>query len=291
MIVHRLPQRLGKCPHCRKPLTRLLGQRPGEECLDAAGYLRIRVPLAQRRHRIADVRPHGLHRSIRQERRLARKHLVKHDSQRIEVAGRHHHVAESLLGTQVLRRTNDHPGASHVVYGSITHELGDAEIKDLQLFAPLFHRHEEVVRLEIPVEDVVFVGLFKGTACLEQQTRGADMFYGSFVPDDVGERPALEQLHRVVQKAVAGDPEVVQCYRVAAVERRNGPGFVEKPLDRTFVLYDFPAQHLQRNDPLDEVLFGLVNHPHAAPSDALHHCVALVENLTRQVLVHGRNQK
>ena len=236
------------------------------------------------------MRPHGLHWRVVDKRGFASQHLVEDDGQGVKVARRHHGIAKRLFRAQVLRGTDNHASTGHSVHGSVAHEFGDAEVEDLQFLPAFLHRHEQVVGLDVPVEDVVLVSFLQRTAGLQEQMSGPYMVHGGLISDDAGQGPALQQFHGVIQQPVPGDAEVVQGHRVPAVQRSNGPGLVEEPLDRTFVLDYVLAQNLQGDDPLDEVLLGLVDHPHTAPSDPLQNRIPLVQYLAREVLVRGRNQ-
>lgn len=74
------------------------------------------------------------------------------------------------------------------------------------------------------------------------------------------------------------------------VQGGNSTGFVEEPLHCTLVLDDLSAEHFERHDALDQVLFGSVDDPHPALADSFQDCVPIIQDLADQILVHGGDE-
>ena len=188
MILDGLPQRISESNGCRESLAWLLLQGSGQESLDAAGHLSLRVLAAQRRHGIPNVRPHGLHGRLILERRNSGQHLVKHDGQRVQVAGRDYRITQGLLRAQVLRSTNDHPGQGQRLHRRIPHELRNPEIHHLDHFTLVTHHYEQVVRLEIPVQDAKTMGLLERVTHVQHKLSRPGNVQRSLLPDEPRQR-------------------------------------------------------------------------------------------------------
>ena len=273
-----------------EPPLGVLLQGLDQKDLDAHGNLHLWVRLGEPRHRVVDVRQHGLHGRRPHEGGRAGQHFIEHDSQGVQVAGRPHRVAQRLLGTQVLRRADDHAGTGHRLYGFVVHQFGDAEVEYSDLFLVVLLDDEQVVRLQVSVQDTLVVRFLERLTCLQHQPRRPVGIERPFLLNEPGDGVSFEQFHGVVDQSFPGHSEVVQGNGVAATQFGDGRGLREEALDQAIVLHHFPAQHLERNTSLDEVLLRLVDHPHPTSTDLPQHVVAIFQHLANEVPLHGGNE-
>ncbi len=285
-------QRRGQCSsellHIREPLIRLLHEPLLEKCIDAGRHHHVRIHGPHRHRHIVKVFHKDPHRRRLLERRHASQHLVKHDAQSVKIAGGNRGLTQRLLRTQIGRSAANHPRLGHRVDGGVAHELGDAEIQHRDVLTALSHGDKQIVRLQIPVEDLLVVSFLQRFERLKNEAGCTNRFHWALLLDQIGQRPALEQLHGVIEQAVIGDAEIVECDCVRRREGRDSLGFGEEPGDGGLVLDQFPLQHLQRDFAADHNLLGHIYHAHAAFAQLGQNLVTFVQFLAHQVLLfHG----
>ncbi len=83
----------------------------------------------------------------------------------------------------------------------------------------------DVRRLDVAVDQVSLMGLGQRMTDLPQQMHGARRRDGPEPLHQHIEIQPFEKLHHIVERAVRGDPEVIEFNGVIRVERRGGPGF------------------------------------------------------------------
>ncbi|MDI2023694.1 hypothetical protein PJL18_04242 [Paenarthrobacter nicotinovorans] len=94
----------------------------------------------------------------------------EHQAQRVDVAFWRQVQALRLLRAEVLRRANSESGRGEAV---IVHHQGDPKVRQLhRLSQPVVVGHQDVGRLDVTVDDAVFVDLGQGSGDPDPDPRG-----------------------------------------------------------------------------------------------------------------------
>ena len=275
--------RFGQDIRSRRPARRILAQTPHGDTGDRGWDFHPPSLPGKGRRVLEHVTHQGLHSRVRLERRHTGEHLVEHDSQRVEVHTMVDFRTFRLLRTQVDRRATDHPALRH---GRIRRrELGDAEIEHLDdLSCMAIGHHEKVIRFDVPVPDLVDMGLRQGAT-------GLDHELGSLFPRNCSipvqacrQRFPGQQFHGEVHLPVRSDAEIKNGYRVGALQAGCGLRLLEKTFDVSRLLGDFLAQNFESHLPVQVLLLRPVHVAHPALADKLHDLVAIVERSAGQVV-------
>jgi hypothetical protein len=86
------------------------------------------------------------------------------------------------------------------------------------------------------------------------------------VADHPVEPTSFDPLHRIVAEA-ADLADVEDRHDVRVVQTRGGAGLVQEPATAGRVGRGVPAQHLERDRPVEAHVYGLVHHAHAAAAE------------------------
>ena len=145
------PQLLGR------PVTvvRVLGHRLHDDGVERRGDGRIGHPGQD--GLVAHVLRGDRHRRVAGERRLADRHLVEHDAERVDVAPGVDPLALGLLGREVGGRAHDGAGLGQALLG--VDGPGDPEVGDLDLAVG---GDQHVARLHVAVDHAMAVGEGEG---------------------------------------------------------------------------------------------------------------------------------
>ena len=117
------------------------------------------------------------------------EHLVGEDADRVEVGGRADVRRERLLGRHVGGRPHRRPRDGQRVAGTLLHDLGEPEVRDLD--APA-RGHHEVLGLQVPVDDPAGVRVGEARQDALEDARGLEQRETGEPPS---QRPAVEVLH------------------------------------------------------------------------------------------------
>ena len=225
------------------------------------------------------------------ERQPSGHHLVEDAAERVDVAARTDlGEAEALLGRHVAG------GAEHQsVLGhrrDVAREpfdLGEPEVEHLdgdavRPVAPALE--EDVLRLEVPVDDA---GLVRGGERIgdPRAEPGREIDRHRVSRHALRQRPALEELHHQVGRAVGRDAEVehVGHARVRDLHRGHRLGLEAAP--HLLVAQDVGARQLDRDLSLDAHVAAQVDDPHAARRQHAHHGVRAEEGADARVALEG----
>ena len=137
---------------------------------------------------------------------LPHEHLVRHAAERKDVTPSGDFVlARGLLGTQVLRDAHRHADLTHA-YGTRLRDCErDAPVGDEHSFIV---REDDAVRLQVPVREVAVVRVLQRFGDGARDLDGLGDFEPTFSLEAIGERLAIDDRRRVVQRRV-GRAEVV----------------------------------------------------------------------------------
>jgi hypothetical protein len=200
--------------------------------------------------------------------RLLGRHIRNRADRRADLTG------ELLRGLQVVRTTLGQP----------RRQLGETEVEDLDVAAV---GQKDVGRLDIAVQDAIDVRVLQRirdlSAEVEQQGERQR------VSRQLGvERLALEQLHGQEELSILL-VKTVDGADIGVVQARGGACLATKALRRLAVLGVGVRQHLQRDQPSQPSVLGLVDNAHPAGAQliedlVLAECLAdLQRHLTRDL--------
>ncbi len=199
----------------------------------------------------AAVKPPG-------ERLPQRQQLVHDGADRKDVAAVVDDLSRDLLRGHVVERANQHPGHGHPGLG----DPGDAEIEDLY---PAFFLDHDVGRLHVAVDDRHLVREAEAVAQLVEHLQLAGHWRLLLAADDLGERLAVDVLHRDERLSVLF-ADVEDRDDVGVSQAGDGSGFASEALAK--LLHVFPEQ-LDRNLALEDRVPREIQRAHAALSDAV----------------------
>ena len=157
------------------------------------------------------------------ERRTAGKHLEQDRAGREEVAARVDGLAGDLLGRHVPRRAHQRCPCASVpsAVAERSSELRPREAEVEQLHA--VRGQEDVRRLEVAMDDAARVQRGEARRGCRGRSATASERAQRAASQPLGERFALEQLHRDEQPAVVL-ADLVDLADVRMVDARRGPG-------------------------------------------------------------------
>ncbi len=155
---------------------------------------------------------------------------------------------KNLFARHVRRASDDHPRPSALEVSRRRRRLGElrhAEIEDLHERPAVACRHEEVVRLEVPVDDARPVRRGDALGGLRHQIGRAGHGQRPFALEDLPERLALEHLHDQIRLARRQRARVERLDQVRAAGATGGRRLVQKAADDVRVLHDVRVQQLE----------------------------------------------
>ena len=190
------------------------------------------------------------------------QHFIEHHAQRIQIALRVRVLAAGLLGRDIVygaeRRLRVRNRARRRV-----HQPRDAEIRHLHDALLI---DEDVLGLNIPVNNVVFMGMVERRQNLQRVAHRLRRREPPFPADDVLERGAVNVLHDDIAH-IAVDAHAVHLHDVLMRHLRGGNRLVVEPAHKFPVCLKFGAQNLQRHLAFFDFIPRAVYHGHAAGSD------------------------
>jgi len=161
---------------------------------------------------------HQRDRGLPVEHLLAGQHPIGDAAGGVDVGAVVDLAAERLLRRDEGRGSLDdapHRQRHDGVAAVSARRLDDAEVEDLDEIVVLAVAAEkDVRRLDVAMDQAARLGLRERVADLPQDVHHPFRRERSAAPDERLQVEPLEQLHHVVERAVAGDAEVEQVHRV-----------------------------------------------------------------------------
>ncbi len=154
----------------------------------------------------------------------------------------------------------------------------DAEIRHLHGSVSV---DKDVLRLDVAVNDVVFVGMVERRQNLQRVAHRLRRRDAPFLADDVLERRAVDVLHDDIAH-VAVDAHAVHLHDVLMRHFRGGNRLVIEPAHKFPVRLKFGAQNLQRHLAFFDFIPRAVYHRHAAGSNDAQNAIPAGDDL-----IHG----
>ena len=234
------------------------------------GVRQIRIdPYRRGRDRGQDLVEHDAGRRP-PERLVPGRHLVQHDAEREEIRAGVELLAPHLLGRHVGHRADRPPRAGQLMgrlYGGhsglelrlLLRQLREPEIQDLRVAT---RSDEDVRRLDVAMDDPRTVRRVEGVGDLDRQA--PDSLERHRLPADlVLEGLPFQELHDE-ERAPVRLAEIVDRTNVRVVERRGRTRLTLEPLERFLTAGELLGQELERDNPPEALVLGLVDEAHAA---------------------------
>ena len=205
------------------------------------------------------------------ERQLAGGQFVENNPQTEQIGALVERLAQGLLGTHIPAAF---PGwcppesaASRPSFPArrpIRREpFGQSEIQDLDLASFI---QADVGRLDITVHDPAGMSGVQRVGHLGGQIDDLRNLEPSFFQDRI-QRPAFDEFHGDKRQPVFRLAHVVHNADVRMIERRGGPGFLQKSLPSLGVRGQFRRQELDRRFAFEPSVLGQKDLSHAAGTE------------------------
>ena len=265
-------QGLGHVHRRGGPLGGILGQHPFQQCGQLLVYVGGQFPDC--RCRRLHVGRHLVERPAEGralERRAAGKQLEERAAEAVDVCPIVRAAAVGgLFGGHVVGRAHGLAGPGHFVAAAVLAvEAGKPQVEDLDL-AP--RREHEVGGLDVAVDQVVLVDVLKTHGNLPGEFAGVRHAEPAGMRDQPRQVQPLDILHDQHRAAVdfAG---VVGADDLRVVQPADGLHLAFEACDGPLVLDVALGQHLDRDNPVELGVQGLVDGAHAAVPELLEELV------------------
>jgi hypothetical protein len=140
-------------------------------------------------------------------------------------------------------------------------QLGDPEVGDLH---PALAVEQDVLGLDIPMHHALVVGELQGLA--DARDDGQSLFRPHLpVPHQGPQTHPVHVLHQEIEMAV-GLPEIVDRHDGRMCQPGESLGLPGESLRELRLPFPARGEHLERDQPAQPGLPGLVHHPHPAPA-------------------------
>jgi hypothetical protein len=165
-----------------------------------------------------------------------------------------------LFGRHVVRGADDRAVFGECGAGRVgVDEFGDSEVSDFHAASLI---EQDVFGFDVAVNDALFMGE------LERLADGRDDREGSFgcqtpLAQQLTEGGSVDVFHEQEEHAV-GFAEIVHRNDIGMVQPGQGLGLALEPLGETRIRTFFRQEDLERHDPVQCGLPGLVDYAHAA---------------------------
>lgn len=194
--------------------------------------------------------------------------MVERSPQAVDIGPNvHAQAVHDDLGRHVIRRSHH---ALVVLAGQlITFSLEESRQPQIQHLDHALAIHEEVVRLDIPVDQPDFlVGVLQAERGLANVVGGGEDIEPTLARDELLKvRPVDEFHHQEMQVLILVD--VIGMDNIRVIQRRHGPRLAVEALEGRRVLGHRGGQDLNRHAPAHQPMLAQVHQPHAAGAEAV----------------------
>ncbi len=285
------PDRAIELVHVGPPLVAILLERAQANGFHVRRDLQVGTPLARRNDRLQQVLGQDAHEAVGVERNHAGQHVVHDAAHRVDVHAVIGRLPLRLLGRHVLGRSEDHPGLRQpravVVVGA--DDLRDPEVQHLhEVRAPLALNQEDVLRLHVAVDDPLPVRGAQPLGDLHEDAARAAPRQRALGPQGAPQVLPLQELHRDVDQAVAGLPEVRDVDDVLVADARGALRLLQEARDQLGTAAQIGEEDLQRDALADDRMLGLVHRAHAPLAHLADDPVAIGDDRPDQRIFRGR---
>lgn len=243
-----------------EPFRRVLGEQPVDDVRQRARVLRLLQLLGHHRGQRRDrgtlvVRRHALDRRVQQS------------AERPQVGRGARLVPAGPFRGDVGGRADEHAGRGD---RRVALDLGDAEVGEHD---PLgVGLHQDVRRLHVTVQDALAVRRTQHVEDGQPDLRGPPRLQQAVLPDELGERLALDEFHHDPRPVVLLD-HVEDRHRAVVADPRDRLGLAQRPRDQPalLVLVDVrrEPQLLDGDRPAQRFVLGPPHRAHATTAEHL----------------------
>ena len=234
------------------------------DLLHTAGKVRDQFP--GRGKGILDMLKGNSHGGLPVKGHAARQHLIQSDAQRIDIALFVTVAAPCLLRRSIVDRPHD-IGCDRVAGGG----LGDAEVRHLDL---ALLGNNDILRFDIPVDDVVAVGCRQSHRDLDGDRHGLARYKPFFFLNIALERDPVDQLHDDVVGAFFL-AHIIDIDNIRVHQTGSRLCFHAEFGYKRRVLGKLLFEHLDSHHAVEPVVLCLIYIGHAAGTDLFQHLVAV----------------
>ena len=184
------------------------------------------------------------------------QHFVKNTSHRIQVDTSRQSLPANLLWSHVLDRSHGTPRSRQAI---CCYDRSQTKITELQLAR---FGDQEIARLDITMDDAVFVGVLQGFTDLQAEVD--DSFPGQFPfpTEKIGEGSPFDQFHRIESfRAFASSSEAPNDVRMVKLLQDIEFPFKSRQQDR--VSGDVRWQQFDGNNPIIPRVSSTIHDSHA----------------------------
>ena len=240
----------------REPVHRVLREGTQDHSVEGAGDRGVQ--LARRPRALGDLLEGHRDRGVGIERHPSRERLVEHHADRVDVRPGRDRQPLSLLGRQVLRRSEHRPGLGDLRGAG----AGDPEVG--HPCSPL-RVDQNVLRLQVAVDDAVLVRVLHARQHLADDLDC--LGHRETALDQVLERRPLHVLHRDEVGPVEC-PTVEHPDHVRVLQPGGARSLAAEALDELLVLCEPRVQELERDTPVEQRILGAPDVRHPARAEA-----------------------
>ena len=230
----------------------------------------VRIDLPGRQGDGAQVLDGNGHGAVPLKGQAAGEHLIEHHACGVDVAPCVDAVSPGLFRGDVVDRAQCLLGQG---LGGVL-QTGDAEVGHLHAAVP---QHHHVLGLDIPVDDAAAVCVGEAPHDLGDEVQRLPPVQLAPLLHILLEGDAVDQLHDDVLH-IAAPGHVVHRHDVGVGELGDSLGLRVEPAAEVLVLGQVALEDLDRNQAVEPVAFGLVDHRHAPGADALQDLIAVVQH-------------
>ena len=143
------------------------------------------------------------------KRHAARQQFIKHNPQRVDIAGRLHRLTFGLFGRHILRRSYQ----LILRHSDRRCQTRDAEINN---FDRAIRLDQDILRLDIAMNDLGGVRKAQGVADLRHERHNLSFQQGASA-QALAQRHAVDKIHHQIELAIAAAVETVNRDNVGMV--------------------------------------------------------------------------
>src|SRR5271157_707354 len=182
------------------------------------------------------------------EHRMAGHHLPEGDTKGVQIRTDVNAHSRGLLGARKLRRSSkDSRRRNCRVRNGFAYPLGQPKVDNLYCYAvPVLQTHHNVSRLNIPVDELLFVYCSKPASDLGGNFQRQLYLQPAGTFDQVLKRFSLHKLHRV-EVTLAGSTKVEDRGNIRMSHLCGCARFTQKTKSCRLVAHIFFADNLQRH--------------------------------------------
>ena len=183
--------------------------------------------------------------------------------ERVDIRACVHPVAAGLLGSHVVDRADERPGASQPVAADDVSR--EPEVRQVHVLAAAARGHQDVRGLDVPMHQPSRVGGVERLRDLVDDRGSPAGLEAALLGEDLAQVDTVDEAHRDEQRAV-GLAHGVDGDHVRMLDLRGDRSLALEARAELGILGVLGRDHLERDDPVREPLARAVDDAHATPA-------------------------